>query len=76
VKATLTFDLSGEDRAEEEARHRCAVQGMRLALSLWEMDQALRDEAKYKDNEEAQCWRTTLHEILAENFIVLEDLVL
>lgn len=61
--AILKFDLSNPDDA---ADHKMAVAARDLATALWDLDQWLRSEIKYRDQAALQPARTKLNEILTE----------
>lgn len=45
------------------------------ALSvLWDYDQWLREEVKYKNNEQAQLYRDKLHDLMNDNNINLDEI--
>jgi hypothetical protein len=72
VKAILTYDLP-----EESCEHEVAVRAMDWALTVWDLDQWLRDKIKhghrYNDADEAlEAIRGSLHEILEDKNLTLE----
>lgn len=64
MKATLEFSLP-----DEEAEHRAALDGAKWQAVVAELDQRLRQIAKYREGDEAERadWaRKLLHELLDE----------
>lgn len=41
---------------------------------LWDYDQWLREEVKYKNNEQAQLYRDKLHDLMNDNNINLDEI--
>jgi hypothetical protein len=72
MKAVLKFDLNEED---DVLAHKRCVKALDMALALWDIDQHLRSEAKYKDNEVAEEIRERLHEIMSEHGIIFDDII-
>lgn len=72
MKAKIKFDLSIKD---DIMAHKRCVKALDLALALWDIDQHLRWEAKYKDNEMAGVIREKLSEIMEEYGLVFDDLM-
>jgi len=70
MKAKLTFDLS--DPEDKDSHLRCVMSG-NLCSSLWDFDQWLRDEIKYKDKD-YQDIRDKLYAIMHENNINIDEL--
>jgi RNase P/RNase MRP subunit POP5 len=46
-----------------------------MSLALWDIDQYLRSESKYKDNEMAQEIREKMFEIMGEYGLSFDDLI-
>lgn len=67
MKATLEYNLP-ED--QEDFNH--ATNGFNYYMALVEMDQWLRAEYKYNDNEEMYEVREKLREIILENNVKIE----
>ena len=68
MKAILTFNLP-EDREEFHD----VVQAADFKSVLWELDQAMRSDAKYADGGcDTQHWRARLYELLDEYEISLD----
>ena len=67
MKATLEFNLPEE---QEDFNH--ANNGFNYYMALVEMDQWLRAEYKYNDNEEMYEVREKLREIISENNVKLD----
>jgi hypothetical protein len=73
MKATLEFDDGFE--------FRCAVNGRRMLLVLWELDQEMRNAVKYRTNPcqdiagqaVTEHWRSRLRDLCVENRVDLED---
>jgi hypothetical protein len=72
AKATLEFNL--DDREDIKAHLRC-VKSTSMAVTLWDIDQHLRSEEKYKDNEVAEKLREEIREIMNDNGINLDELI-
>lgn len=73
MKAILEFSLP-EDRVEYEMHNQ--AEGMRSVL--WELEQSLRRDLKYGHeydtaNEALEAVRDTLHELMNQNKVNLED---
>ena len=67
MKATLEFNLPDD---QEEFNH--ATNGFNYYMALVEMDEWLRSEYKYNDNEEMYQVREKLREIILENNVKLD----
>ena len=67
MKATLEFNLPDDNQDFE-----LATKASKLYCTLWEMDQWLRGETKYKDNEQLDQVRDKLRELMAGNGIDLD----
>ena len=67
MKATLEFNLPEE---QEEFNH--ATNGFNYYMALVEMDQWLRAEYKYNDNEEMYEVREKLRQIILENNVKID----
>ena len=67
MKATLEFNLP-EDRED----FNYATNGFNYYMALVEMDEWLRSEYKYNDNEEMYEVRNKLREIISENNVKLD----
>ena len=66
--ATLTFDVDGDDKFAFEM----ACSGRKLASIMWDLDQWLRNECKYKDLDDAtfnayEAVRDKLRELFDDN---------
>lgn len=72
AKAILEFNL--DDREDVKAHLRC-VKSTSMAVTLWDIDQHLRNEAKYKDNDVAEKLREEIREIMDDNGINLDQLI-
>ena len=72
MRAELIFNLSDPD---DVMAHKRCVKALDLALALWDIDQHLRWESKYKDNEMAEVIREKLREIMDEYGLVFDDLM-
>jgi hypothetical protein len=70
MKAKLIYDEEEEPKALLRA-----VKSLDVVLVLWDIDQYLRGEAKYNDNEEAQKIRDAMYDIMDSHGVVLNDLV-
>jgi hypothetical protein len=73
MKAILEFDLP-----EEERDFRNAINGRKYKDAIWDFDQLLRSEIKYKELPEDTCkslkWcRDELRKILAEDNLFIEQ---
>ena len=71
MKAQLTFDL---DDPEDVMRHLQCTKASNMASVLWEFDQWLRSEIKYK-NREIEDVREQFGDIMFNNGIILDDIV-
>ena len=71
IEAVITFDLTDPDAKIAHAR---AVAADDMASVLWDFDQYLRGEAKYKGDEVAEKIRDKLWEIMNEHGIDLDVL--
>lgn len=69
--ATLTFDLTDPIGV---SNHRRAVAANDLVNMLWDFDQELRADAKYRDDARAQEIRSALHEHLRDAGLSLDKL--
>lgn len=68
MKATLEFDL---DTPEGRSDHTVAVHARRSARALWEIDQRLRNELKYREHgEETVKLLEELRAMIREDMIV------
>jgi hypothetical protein len=72
MKATLKFDLNEQD---DVLSHKRCVKSLDMAIALWEVDQYLRSESKYKDNEIAYEIREKLYEIMSDHGLTFNDLI-
>jgi hypothetical protein len=72
MEAVLKFDLSNPD---DVMAHKRCVKALDLTFALWDIDQHLRWESKYKDNEMAEVIREKLREIMDEYALVFDDLM-
>jgi hypothetical protein len=72
AKGILEFDLNDQD---EVTAHKRCVKSLDIVLALWDMDQYLRAEAKYKDNEIAEEIREKLGEIMSEHSVSFDELI-
>ena len=72
MKATLKFDLNEQD---DVLAHKRCVKSLDMAIALWEVDQYLRSESKYKDNEIAYEIREKLYEIMSDHGLNFNDLI-
>jgi len=72
MKAILKFDLNEQD---DILAHKRCVKSLDMAIALWEVDQYLRGESKYKDNEIAYEIREKLYEIMTEHGLSFNDLI-
>jgi len=52
----------------------CATQGETLSFILWDFDQWLREQIKYRDRNELQEVRDKLYEIMRDRGVNLDDL--
>ena len=71
MKAVLEFNLEDPD---EEARFHVFTHAIDLYNALWTIDQRLRNEVKYKDNNEAEAVREEIRNVLSEHNLHLEML--
>ncbi|MBT9174677.1 MAG: hypothetical protein DDT22_00338 [candidate division WS2 bacterium] len=60
-KATLTYDLP-----EEQSGFNIAVNGSKYYCVLWDLDQWLRSEVKFKNKKELQKVRDKLTELMQD----------
>jgi hypothetical protein len=72
MKAILKFDLNEQD---DILAHKRCVKSSDMALVLWKVDQYLRSESKYKDNEIAYEIREKLYEIMSDHALNFNDLI-
>jgi len=72
MKAILKFDLNEQD---DVLAHKRCVKSLDIAIALWEVDQYLRSESKYKDNEIAYQIREKLYEIMSDHGLSFNDLI-
>ena len=79
MKAILEFDL---DEGQDKMAHLRCVKALKMAITLWDMDQYLRAKIKYAPdsmNSEVhnmlQEVRDKLHETMSENQIDLDELI-
>jgi len=72
MKAILKFDLNEQD---DILAHKRCVKSLDMALVLWKVDQYLRSESKYKDNEIAYEIRQNLYEIMSDHGLNFNDLI-
>lgn len=70
MKAILKFDLP-----EESHEHEAAMRGQSLAFVIWELDQWLRNEAKYGARNELPTdeVREKLREVMAQHGLTFES---
>ena len=76
MKAILEFDLNDEFDIKS---HKQVVKAQDMAISLWEMSQAIRSKLKYGEltEEEEKIWeevRTMFYEKLEDNNIYLDEI--
>ena len=71
MEAILKFNLP-----EEAIEHLRCVKADSLYLSLWELDQYLREQIKYHEKNELQVVRDRLSGILFENGVGLDELAI
>ena len=69
MRATLEFNLP-----DDEIEFTQAVNASKMALALWEYDQALRAQIKYQNKEHLQEARDMLYRALEERGLTMEDL--
>jgi len=70
LKANLVWDLSVEKEEFE-----VVIRGMDWALTLWDLDQWLREELKYHNaSDDYQVIRDKIHDLLAERNLSLDML--
>ena len=68
MKAILVWNLP-----EEQMEYEVVSRGMDWALTLWDLDQYLRNQLKYHDvGEDYQVIRDKLHELLEERQLSLD----
>ena len=67
MKATLEYNLPDD---QEDFNH--ATNGFNYYMALVEMDQWLRSEYKYNDNEEMYEARVKLRQIISENNVEID----
>jgi hypothetical protein len=72
MKAILKFDLNEQD---DILAHKRCVKSLDMAFVLWKVDQYLRSESKYKDNEIAYEIREKLYEIMSDHGLNFNDLI-
>jgi hypothetical protein len=72
MRAILKFDLNEQD---DILAHKRCVKSLDMSLALWEVDQYLRSESKYKDNEIAYEIRENLYEIMSDHGLSFNDLI-
>jgi hypothetical protein len=72
MKALLKFDLNEQD---DVLSHKRCVKSLDMAIALWDIDQYLRTESKYKDNEIAYEIREKFHEIMTDHGLNFDDLI-
>jgi hypothetical protein len=72
MKGILEFDLNEPD---DIIAHKRCVKALDLTLALWDIDQYLRSESKYKDNEMAQEIREKMSEIMGEYGLTFDNLI-
>jgi hypothetical protein len=72
MKGILEFDLNEPD---DIIAHKRCVKALDLTLALWDIDQYLRSESKYKDNEIAQEIREKMSEIMGEYGLTFDNLI-
>ena len=72
MKAILEFNLN---EPEDITAHKRCVKALDMSLALWDIDQYLRSESKYKDNEMAQEIREKMFEIMGEYGLSFDDLI-
>jgi len=72
AKAILEYNLNEPDDVKAHIR---AVKSLDMAIALWEINQFLRNEAKYKDNEIADKLREEIYGIMNDHNIDLDELI-
>jgi hypothetical protein len=72
MKGILEFDLNEPD---DIIAHKRCVKALDLTLALWDIDQYLRSESKYKDNKMAQEIREKMSEIMGEYGLTFDNLI-
>ena len=72
MKATLKFDL---DDLDDRLAHLRCVHALELTLVITDLQEYLREEIKYKDNESLEPVRDELNKILYGREINLEELI-
>jgi len=72
MKGILEFDLNEPD---DIIAHKRCVKALDLTLALWDIDQYLRSESKYKDNEMVQEIREKMSEIMGEYGLTFDNLI-
>ena len=79
MKAILEFDLSDQEGRMENMR---CIKALKMAITLWDMDQYLRAKIKYApDSMNSEVYnmlqevRDKLHETMSENQIDLDELI-
>jgi hypothetical protein len=72
MKAILKFDLNEQD---DILAHKRCVKSLDMAIALWDIDQYLRTESKYKDMAIAYEIREKFHEIMTDHGLNFDDLI-
>ena len=72
MKAILKFDLNEQD---DILAHKRCVKSLDMAIALWDIDQYLRTESKYKDMTIAYEIREKFHEIMTDHGLNFDDLI-
>lgn len=70
MKAILEFDLPDDQYEFDQC-----TKASDMASALWDMDQFLRAEYKYNENEAAHPIREKFFEILSDNDLVLDKIM-
>lgn len=73
MKITIEFDDADEDYSRSQMLR--TVHADNAFMALWDLDQFMRSQAKYENNEEAARLRTELHEILGLHGIDLDTMI-
>lgn len=70
MKSYLSFKLP-----EQEQEFQCAIQGQKLSIVLWDLDNWLRNMHKYEEKENVRIYdvRKKLRELLQDNDITVVD---
>jgi hypothetical protein len=72
AKAIMEYNLNDPDDVKAHLR---AIKSTDMAIAFFEIDQFLRSESKYNDNQIAFALREKIHNIMSNHGVDLDELI-